>query len=86
VEAADFGFYWFDPASGRLAQRLDRVTPGAGGFTVRTRATLEAPFLEQRCDAAGNILRRTTDDGSTVEAIEPQALLDLWKRKGLPTQ
>jgi hypothetical protein len=53
---------------------------------VRTRATLEAPFLEQRCDAAGTILRRTTDDGSTVEAIEPQALLDLWKRKGLPTQ
>lgn len=86
AEAADFGFYWFDPASGRLAQRLDRVLPGTGGFAVRTRATLEAPFLDQRCDAAGHVLRRTTDDGSTVEAIEPQALLDLWKRKGLPTQ
>lgn len=86
AEAADFGFYWFDPASGRLAQRLDRVSPGTGGFAVRTRATLEAPFLDQRCDAAGHVRRRTTDDGSTVEAIEPQALLDLWKRKGLPTQ
>lgn len=86
AEAADFGFYWFDPSSGRLAQRLDRVLPGTGGFAVRTRATLESPFLDQRCDASGHVLRRTTDDGSTVEAIEPQSLLDLWKRKGLPTQ
>jgi hypothetical protein len=85
-EASDFGFYWFDPASGRMAQRSDRVVPGSAGFTVLTRPTPEAPLLEQRCDASGRIERRSGDDGSMIEAIEPKALLDLWRRKGLPTE
>jgi len=83
--AGDFGFYWFDPRTGRLAQRADLVRPTAGGVMVSTRATLEAPILEQRCDADGRELRRSADDGTTIEAIEPKALLDLWRRKGLPT-
>jgi hypothetical protein len=62
------------------------VVPGSAGFTVLTRPTPEAPLLEQRCDASGRIERRSGDDGSMIEAIEPKALLDLWRRKGLPTE
>ncbi|MFM9170598.1 MAG: hypothetical protein ACKOTD_10925, partial [Phycisphaerales bacterium] len=79
-------FYWFDARSGRMAQRMDRVRPAGPGFMLETRATLEAPFLEQRCDAAGQVERRTADDGTVIERIEPSALLELWQRKGLPTQ
>jgi hypothetical protein len=82
----DLGFYWFDARSGRMTQRMDRVRPSGAGFLLETRATLEAPFLEQRCDAAGQVERRAADDGTVIEAIEPKALLELWQRKGLPTQ
>ncbi len=83
--AGDFGFYWFDPRTGRLAQRADEVRPVAGGLVLSSRATLESPILEQRCDAEGREVRRSADDGTTIEAIEPKALLELWRRKGLPT-
>ena len=82
----DLGFYWFDARSGRMTQRMDRVRPSGAGFLLETRATLEAPFLEQRCDAAGQVERRAADDGTVIEAIEPKALVELWQRKGLPTQ
>ena len=69
-----------------MTQRMDRVRPSGAGLLLETRATLEAPFLEQRCDAAGQVERRAADDGTVIEAIEPKALLELWQRKGLPTQ
>jgi hypothetical protein len=53
---------------------------------LETRATLEAPFLEQRCDADGQVERRAADDGTVIESIDPKALVELWQRKGLPTQ
>ena len=82
----DLGFYWFDARSGRMTQRMDRVRPSGAGFVLETRATLEAPFLEQQCDASGQVERRAADDGTVIEKIEPKALLELWQRKGLPTQ
>ena len=82
----DLGFYWFDARSGRMTQRMDRVRPSGAGFMLETRATLEAPFLEQRCDADGQVERRAADDGTVIESIDPKALVELWQRKGLPTQ
>jgi len=83
--AVDYGFYWFDPRSGRLAQRLDKRTPVAGGFLLATQPTLEAPAAEQVFDARGILQKRESEDGTVIEAIAPQSLLDLWRRKGLPT-
>jgi len=83
---AEFGFYWFDARSGRVAQRVDRVVPRTGGVTVFTQQTLESPAIEQRLDSRGDVLRRTGDDGSIVEATTGEALLALWKKKGLPIQ
>ena len=83
---AEFGFYWFDARSGRVAQRVDRVMPGAGGVTVFSQQTLESPAIEQRLDSRGDVVRRTGDDGSIVEATTGEALLALWKKKGLPVQ
>ena len=85
-EPAELGFYWFDARSGRLAQRLDRVQPAAEGFRMATRATLEAPPVDSELDRRGLLLRRAGDDGSVVEATTGEALLALWKQKGLPTQ
>jgi hypothetical protein len=82
----EYGFYWFDARSGRVAQRVDRVVPGAGGVTVFSQPTLESPAIEQRLDSRGDALRRTGDDGSIVEATTGEALLALWKKKGLPIQ
>jgi hypothetical protein len=30
--------------------------------------------------------RRAADDGTVIESIDPKALVELWQRKGLPTQ
>lgn len=82
----DYGFYWFETRSGRLTQRADLQTPRADGFELATKRTLEAPALEDLCDARGILRRRTGDDGSLVEATTGPALLELWRSKGLPTQ
>ena len=82
----DYGFYWFETRSGRLTQRADLQTPRADGFELATKRTLEAPALEDLCDARGILRRRTSDDGSLVEATTGPALLELWRSKGLPTQ
>ncbi len=85
VAPADYGFYCFDPRSGRLAQRVDRQVPAGKGFTIATQTTLEAPAITQLVDERGILLKRSSDDGSVIEATTGQALLDLWQKKGLPT-
>ena len=62
------------------------LVPRTGGVTVFTQQTLESPAIEQRLDSRGDVLRRTGDDGSIVEATTGEALLALWKKKGLPIQ
>lgn len=81
----DYAFYWFDPRSVRLTQRTDRRGPATGGFTLATQPTPEAPATEQLLDPRGALLRRETDDGTVTEAIAPDALLEIWRKKGLPT-
>lgn len=83
---ADYGFYCFDPRSGRLAQRVDRQVPTAKGYNIATQTTLEAPAIAQLVDERGILLKRSSDDGSVIEATTGQALLDLWQKKGLPTK
>lgn len=80
-----YGFYWYDPRSGRLALRTDHRSPARGGFALATQPTPEAPTMDQEFDAAGVLRRRETDDGTVIESIEPSKLLELWRRKGLPT-
>ena len=82
---ADYGFYWYDPRSGRVALRTDRRSPARGGFTLATQPTPEAPAMDQEFDANGILRRRETDDGTLIEAIEPAKLLEIWRKKGLPT-
>jgi hypothetical protein len=82
---ANYGFFWYEPRSGRMAQRTDRRTPANGGFVLATQVTPEAPAAEQLDDATGILQRRETDDGTVIEAIQPEQLLELWRRKGLPT-
>lgn len=82
---ADYGFYWYDPRSGRVALRTDRRSPARAGFMLATQPTPEAPALDQEFDAAGVLRRRESDDGTVIEAIEPAKLLEIWRKKGLPT-
>lgn len=82
---ADYGFYWYDPRSGRVVLRTDRRRPARAGFVLATQPTPEAPEMDQEFDAAGILRRRESDDGTLIEAIEPTKLLEIWRRKGLPT-
>ena len=84
--ATDYGFYCYDSRTGRLAQRIDRVVPGKDGFMMMTQSTLESPAVDQTVDLHGILRRRSSDDGSVIEATTGEALLALWQRKGLPTQ
>jgi hypothetical protein len=42
--------------------------------------------IDERVDARGILVRRASDDGSVVELTTGEALLALWRKKGLPTQ
>lgn len=86
TEPGRWGFYWFDPRSGRVVQRVDERRPGPDGAEVATRRTLESPEVLDLVDAQGILVRRTADDGAVVERTTAQAMLDLWKRKGLPLE
>jgi hypothetical protein len=86
TEPGRWGFYWFDPRSGRVVQRVDERRPAPDGAEVATRRTLESPEVLDLVDAQGILLRRTADDGAVVERTTAQAMLDLWKRKGLPLE
>ncbi|MFO0784489.1 MAG: hypothetical protein U0636_12505 [Phycisphaerales bacterium] len=83
--AGEYGFYAFDPRSGRLAQRIDRVERTEDGWRIVSQGTLDAPTSETRTGPRGDLLRFEAEDGSFTEAIEPNALLKLWRDKGLPT-
>lgn len=81
-----YGFYWYDSRSGRLAQRVDLKRALPDGAEIGTRQTLESPVIDERVDARGILVRRASDDGSVVELTTGEALLALWRKKGLPTQ
>ena len=86
TKPAEYGFYWFETRSARIAQRVDEFVPTGDGTSVRSRRSLEGGLIQDAVDPRGIIRSRTTDDGATMEATTGEELLSLWKRKGLPVE
>lgn len=84
-EAGDYGFNWFDPRSNKPAQRRDVLQKTPTGWQLETQSALEVSPSIQRLGPRGEMLRQDGEDGGFTEAIEPEALLKLWRSKGLPT-
>jgi hypothetical protein len=57
----------------------------AGGWVLRTRLTQEGEPQRSVLSASGELIRQELPDGSVWEPIEAEALLELWRSKGLPT-
>lgn len=88
TEPATFSYYCVDTSDRRVAvtPRVDVVTPGpAGMFTVLSRPRQGVPATESTYDAAGRLLRRVFPDGSRLEPIELDALIRLWRERGIGT-
>ncbi|HMN95666.1 MAG TPA: hypothetical protein PKC43_03240 [Phycisphaerales bacterium] len=83
----EFAFFAFDAKESRLPQRRDRWERSADGatWTLTTHPGIDEPPIVQLFDAAGNRIRRVDPDGIVLERIEPVAIQQLWKSKGLPT-
>jgi hypothetical protein len=81
----EYGFNWFDPRSDRPTQRRDVIKRVGDDFVLESQSTLEAPAVAQRLGARGVLKSQRGDDGAFTEAIDPNALLRLWRQKGLPT-
>ncbi len=71
-----------------LPMRIDSWKPasdGTGNWVLQSRLLPDLPPITAVYDRNGRLIRRTKTDGTVTEPIEPQRLLDLWRRKGLPT-
>lgn len=87
TEPLDLAFFAFDAREKRLSQRRDRWQRSDDGvtWTLTTQPGPDEPLITQIFDESGNRVRRLDGDGVIVERIEPLALQQLWKSKGLPT-
>lgn len=89
TERLELAFFYFDAKERRMPQRLDRWGPAegdSGQWILTSQPALDEPGSTQHFDASGQRLRRLDADGVVTERIDPTALLDLWKRKGLEAE
>ena len=82
----DMAFYAFDPASGRLCQRLvhwakDPSAPGQWCLSVRN--TPDTPPSQEWYDAQGRFVRRREADGSCMDPSTPADIARRWRELGL---
>jgi hypothetical protein len=79
-----FAFYHFHTARDRISLRQDTFTRNATGWTRREiRSELEPPYVSTY-KANGELIRTGLPNGSVIEPIEPDRLVQLWKSKNLP--
>lgn len=83
---SDMAFYAFDPASGRLCQRLvhwakDPAAPGQWCLSVRN--TPDTPPAMEWYDEQGRFLRRREADGSCMDPSTPADIQRRWRALGL---
>jgi hypothetical protein len=82
----EVGFYAYQTSSENIALRRDKATRDAAGlWTVETR---EREGLEPQVTtltADGEVVRSVTSDGVVMEPMPLEAILKLWREKGLPT-
>ncbi len=89
--AGDMSFHFYDSslqATQRLPLRVDswtRATDGSGNWRLESRLRPDFPPIVSTFDQDGNLVRREKEDGTITEPMAVEQLLDLWRRKGLPT-
>ncbi len=89
TEPTRLGYYCIDTSLDEVAMtpRTDEIIPEGGGrWRLRTQPRTNGPTTETLYDRNGRMIRRTWPDQTVTVPIEPDALLRLWKRKGLPTK
>lgn len=88
-----FGFYQYDPAKKAVVFRADTFQRTSGTRWTSTSTKGDGPtVVTTQFDAEGRILRRSSIIPGQpehlkriTEPITREALLELWRRKGLPT-
>jgi hypothetical protein len=88
-EPGDYGFYSYQSKSMNVTLRRDRLEPLAdrpGMWSLRTRVTEDAEPRVAWYDESGALVRIALPDKTIIEPFDPQRLMELWSRKGLPTK
>jgi len=87
----DMAFHYYeaslDPTQ-TLPVRVDTWGPasdGSGNWVLESHLLPDFPPIISIYDRQGNLIRREKNDGSITEPIEVDQLLEIWRRKGLPT-
>ncbi len=82
----DLAFYAYDPATGRLCQRLvhwAKDPAAAGQWCLSVRNTPDTPPSQEWYDEQGRFLRRREADGSCMDPSSPADIQRRWREKGL---
>ncbi len=86
----DYGFYAYQSQSGTVSLRRDTLSQdakAAGAWTIETVFREGAGGSPQKSvyTEDGRLVRTVLEDGRVWEPIDGETLLQLWKKKGLPT-
>ena len=87
----ELAFRYYEPSVKRLTElphRLDVWQPSSrreGFWTLTSRLMIDTPPITSTYNAEGVLIRREKADGTITELIELRDLVELWRRKGLPT-
>jgi hypothetical protein len=89
AQVGEFASYAYNPGSNTITMRWDTVEQPAdkpGLWIVRSRPDDNTPATSHVFNAQGRLMRSELHNGRLWEPIEPDRLLSLWKRKGLPLE
>ncbi len=89
AQAGEYASYAYNPQSNTITMRWDTVEQPAdrpGLWLVRSRPDDNTPATTHVFNAQGRLLRSELHNGRLWEPIEPDRLVSLWRRKGLPLE
>jgi hypothetical protein len=85
----EFGFYNYRSESENISLRRDTVARDrqlGGVWTISTKFRDDTKPQRSVFNEKGDLIRTELPDGRVWEPISKEALLELWRRKGLPTK
>lgn len=80
-----YGFYCYNPQSGNIFFRTERVVPDPSGkgCIIYTRASPEQREIVSKYDDLGRLTQRDLPNGQSIKSVSPAELTGIWSIKGL---
>lgn len=77
--AAEYNFYWYNPAQQKITLRSDRITPALSRVVIETRHALYDPSYRSTYDRTGKLIKREMESSTELVPSTLAELRRLWK-------